>query len=531
VAEHTPSPREVLSDSSSLLDRRATGGLRGWGGFSAQVRYILISLPQWLREPDFESFQPERLEDVDVFRRVNGTSVTEHHQVKTSELGPGDAKRLIEDAFERLRGGAPATPDYPSFVIATPRPHTDVKAAFDAVALFRGTAFENSQDARRATTLEDLKSRLMNSGVVSRDELADFVIGRVSLRTDWGGLEPSNDGWGRIAGELGQVPDFAGYIVDELTAAAKEFAHRLDGRKRYLWPREEICSVLRDTIGTYRAGPPRTEGDIVLLSHASRALVRAQPTDVALPQSLRQARRLPFSVEHPQLLATTTDGDLADALTSLFLPDGTFQNALALAGSRPLIYYGFPHIPLAALAGFLLGEQATVHLVEHDRETGTFAWPISTTGETPRLIPTSARVEGPGALVVRVSVSSRVEPALCRIATAERIAGDIDFSLDRPRRGVVEREAQVREYARIIRNTLDGVVVSGGDVSSVHVFAAVPVSLAFLIGQLSSFRGFPPTYVYNFSAEDSPPYRWAVCIQGASAGRGLHFVPDVPPST
>jgi len=520
LPDPTPTSRSQPAETS-LLDQKATGGLASWGGFTSQVRYILVSLPGWLRMPDFESFQPERLEDVDVFRKVNGHVQTDHHQVKTSQVDPAHAKRLIEVAFERHRS---ATSGYhPFFVIATPRPHPEVKAALDAVALYRRTAFEGDQ-ARSASTRKDVTARLIEKGIVGTEQHATFALDRVSLAHDWGGLEPSNDGWGRLAGELGQVSEFDGYNFAELTAAIKDLAHHINTRKRYLWTRAEVCSVLRDAIGTYRAGPPRSAGDIIFLCHTSRAQVRAHPSLSSLPDALKHSRVLQHTVEHSELLTLCSEPSVKAAVASMMHPDGGFQNARTLAGSRPLLYYGFPHIPLASLAGYLLGEQAVVHLMEHDRETNTFEWAVSPLTTIEPLATQFHQAQDKGALVVRVSVSSQVTPSLCHIATSEPIAKTIDFSIERPRRGAIVSESQARGYAKLIRESLDLHASSGTEVTGVHVFAAVPVSLAFLIGQIASFHGFPLTFVYNFNAADSPPYRWAVCLHGAGTDGGVHIV-------
>jgi hypothetical protein len=177
-------------------------------------------------------------------------------------------------------------------------------------------------------------------------------------------------------------------------------------------------------------------------------------------------------------------------------------------------------VPLGALAGYLFGDQAQVYLIDHDRDQQRFAW-ASAAGAGPPLLVSRSDTATRGCAIVRVSISAVVDSELCVPCVDDTIAMELDFSIEEPMRGAVMSEEQARAYAKGIRQSLDRFVGGNPNVSSLHIFAAVPVSIAFLIGQSAASTGYPPTYVYNFRRTDVPPYYWAICLHQAAAGNGL----------
>lgn len=496
----------------SLLDAKAVGGLDGWSGFSAQVRYIAAQLARWFRMPDVTGFSPERDEDVDVFRK---SGVVDYHQVKTG-LQTASSTREIVAAFVARHENLITAGRVGRLVIASPSPNDQVRSAGKAVARFRdlGTA-----DPQREATRADLRTRLVSAGVV-RTEDCDFAIEHLDLMHDWGGLEPEHEPWGRIAGDLGGLPELHGLWVIELQHAAKALAQAIDQRKRHRWTRDEVVALVQHAVAEWRQGPPRASGDVILLCHQSLEPARSHPDRESMPERLRDCRVLPFVANQAELMGSRGWRELPESIASLFEPLGPFQAALAKGKSAPVVYYGFPHVPLAALAGFLMGGTAEVHLIDCDHDSKQFAWPRDDANPQDLHVaqPTSI---GRGAAIVRVSISARVAAADCQHHGGDPVAVEFDFRLDAPMRGVVRREGQARAYARTIRQTLDQYVGGSRDVSSLHVFAAVPVSVAFLIGQVAASTGYPDTWIYNYRYDDRPRYRWALNLRRAQTADGL----------
>jgi hypothetical protein len=101
------------------------------------------------------------------------------------------------------------------------------------------------------------------------------------------------------------------------------------------------------------------------------------------------------------------------------------------------------------------------------------------------------------------------------------VALDLHFTLPAPRRGSVRREEQLKAYVQQIQDTLDQ-YISGSPprpLKSVHVFAAVPVSVAFHLGRALAATWLPECFIYNYGKLEQPAYKWRLSLQAAAQGR------------
>ena len=86
-------------------------------------------------------------------------------------------------------------------------------------------------------------------------------------------------------------------------------------------------------------------------------------------------------------------------------------------------------------------------------------------------------------------------------------------------RGAISTELQSKQYAAALRRAMDARIAGNGAIDSIHVFAAVPVSVAFRIGQVLAHTSLPKAYVYNFDSATTPRYCWRLCLQDAAIQR------------
>jgi hypothetical protein len=96
---------------------------------------------------------------------------------------------------------------------------------------------------------------------------------------------------------------------------------------------------------------------------------------------------------------------------------------------------------------------------------------------------------------------------------------DLHFKLPAPRRSIVQAHEQMQAYVREIREQFDQHISNSTQLTSIHVFAAVPVSLAFSIGKALTATWLPPCYVYNFDLRDTPQYKWRLGLREAKERR------------
>src|SRR5262245_15491205 len=105
-----------------------------------------------------------------------------------------------------------------------------------------------------------------------------------------------------------------------------------------------------------------------------------------------------------------------------------------------------------------------------------------------------------GEVLIRTSISYPSGVPESR-AVVHRAALEVDLGLDKPKRGIVRSEEQVREYAGVFRQTLDTVAARMSGCRCIHLFYAGSVSLAFHLGQQISENIHPPVIAWNYRRE------------------------------
>jgi hypothetical protein len=366
MAEHKGTP--------SLLDRKATGGLYAWGAFRAQTRYIGLELPVWMAKDDFRGFQAERNEDVDVSFATAGVVARDQHQVKMTELSPVDIRELVEGFRERnsdqLASGA-----IRRFVIVCPYLTSPARALANSLRIFRTRDFSEStaDTVVRDVTLRELRQRFEGEGLSSS---FNFILERVDFHQDLGGLEPTApDSYDRVAARLKRLGVFRGYQLEELSEASAKLLQSVDDSQSILWSKDAIIDFLRRAIDAFRAGPPRPEGDLLLLCHETLKKVSLRPDTADAPDLFGKRRIRHVGIDDTSRVAGREWNGLGAAVDSLVAPGGVLSQALAeppvkgrvngsrqgrLNGSRLLIAQGWPLAaggPLPASGGRVKGAE------------------------------------------------------------------------------------------------------------------------------------------------------------------------------
>lgn len=263
-----------------------------------------------------------------------------------------------------------------------------------------------------------------------------------------------------------------------------------------------------------------TKKPLVLLSHDTLKSSIDTATVADLPGLLQGRDLQRVSANFVQHLEHegTTQAALNAVARSMVTESGAVRSCLS-DPRTDVLYFGFPHVPFGVLAGCIAGSQRHVHLVEHDRSSGRFRWPggpEAQAGQPAHLV----RSTGNCARLL-VSVSAVVDQKLCdRIVPARRSKIDLRVGLETPYRGAIVSESQARQLVDEIAHQVDSLLGGRSDIEAVHVFAAVPVSVAFLLGQrIFAGTALPPVVVHSLTATPRPAYRWGLNLADALAGR------------
>lgn len=495
-------PKTPKNGEPSLIEPRSTGGIHAGTGFRVQERYIAIRVAQWLAHPEFESFQAERSEDVDA--SFTG-GAREYHQVKDEALTPGKVKAIIDEFVERnsnlIKDGKVRR-----FVIACGSLNKLVRSLAKTLPIFRSRDFTHDK-AVEAKTLAEFNSRLRALKLEGHSEFIEQIL---DFQQDVLGLE-REDAHDRVAVVLARTLGIND--LGEAAYVAHELVRVLHDEPLRAWTKDEMLRHLRATREAYRLGPPRPAGDLIVVCHQTLKRMQHRPEAQDAPLLFEGRRARYVEIDHTRQFSEEGPPAAEGAVADLVREDGPFKAALA-AGS--VLYAGFPHIPLAALAGFVAQTERHVHLVEHDLDNGRFRWKPDAPS-TGMQVTTTKNAAGDVARL-RVSVSATVAADQCEaVLPASRVRMDLAFEADDLGRGTVGTEAQARAYASVIRRALDKHVAGRREFEEIHVFAAVPVSVAFLLGQILSGTGLPRAVVYNFNASATPSYHWSLCLHAARA--------------
>ncbi|WP_158623832.1 SAVED domain-containing protein [Corallococcus llansteffanensis] len=264
------------------------------------------------------------------------------------------------------------------------------------------------------------------------------------------------------------------------------------------------------------SGPaPRSE--LVLICHQALSQVRQTPGHIDAPQLTENRRVQGVSIDQTQALGKNRRSNLTQQVQRLAKPGGELLSVFSKPGVE-LLYYGFPLVPFAVLAGYLAKATQHVHVIEYDREKGRFAW-HEAPGRSYPALEVEGRAQGTGkALQIRLSISSEVKSSDCEtVLLAHCIRADLHFKVARPDFGIVRSAEQAQAYRLLLRKKINECMREMGDFESIHVFAAVPVSIAFLLGQVLSATNLPRSYVYNFNAKavPKPGYEWRLGLDEA----------------
>lgn len=263
-----------------------------------------------------------------------------------------------------------------------------------------------------------------------------------------------------------------------------------------------------------------TQKPLVRIRHEAYARADTAPELPDAPELFQNRPVREVSIDHTRALESRdwSREKLEAEIQQLVAPRGKFRRALSERGTE-LIYFGFPFVPLAVLSGYI-AKARPIHVFEYDRDKKRFTWEAESSNPFPPLLIEDQRHEMGTAARLRLSISAPVQLEDCReVLKDDEVLLDLNCRLGAPARGVIRRKSQAQSYAQQLRQMLDRQITNNPTVQSIHIFAAVPVSIAFHLGQELNTTWMRPCYVYNFEQEKVPRYKWRLCLRAAAEGQ------------
>jgi hypothetical protein len=180
-----------------------------------------------------------------------------------------------------------------------------------------------------------------------------------------------------------------------------------------------------------------------------------------------------------------------------------------------LAYFGFAPIPLALHLGYRIERGIKVDVYQRHHVLEDWAWPLDGSLSTQSLItPMNFPDHGTtneGPVVIRVSTSHQIVPAETAEVVPQSLA-EVDVALAHPGEDALETRGALAEVVKAFNYALSRLKHLFPNITAVHLFAAIPVGLAFRLGTQINPTIYPRVVTYQYWLKGSPRYRRAIVL-------------------
>lgn len=261
-----------------------------------------------------------------------------------------------------------------------------------------------------------------------------------------------------------------------------------------------------------------TKGWLVL-SHSHERFPNFDEADIldALPQAMRDGPR-----QHARIHGTEEIGpDLTRVDWEALQLEQAEQVERLVAPwrkeGRGVAYFGRAYIPLAIDLGFRVENWVPHQVFQYQREDKSWRWPGSTSGD-PVL---DVRIEdnlpskpshGTGSVTIRVGVTTRIAEADV-LAKVPNPMADIEIHLgDACGVTALKSHDDLERVAKAFETQLYRALEIYPQAEFIHLFAAVPQSLAFRMGTMINPTVHPLIQTYQYVRNAEPKYHRALIV-------------------
>ncbi len=151
--------------------------------------------------------------------------------------------------------------------------------------------------------------------------------------------------------------------------------------------------------------------------------------------------------------------------------------------------------PLLIKLGALLGDIVPADVYQRHREPRpTWKWPARPKGTTPFEIRRPASTVGPPALVLALSATVTAD-RITSVLGSDAAIWTVTVAI--PHKEIVKSPNQLAEVRALFRRLLDEIKAVHGQTTLLHVFPAMPVSLAVELGRARSPKADMPWRLYD----------------------------------
>ena len=257
----------------------------------------------------------------------------------------------------------------------------------------------------------------------------------------------------------------------------------------------------------------------LILTHSHERFPAFDEADIldALPQSIREGPRQQARIHGQEEIGPDLTRVDWEALQHEQARE--FERVVApwRQEGRGVVYFGRAYIPLAIDLGFRVENWVPHQVFQYHRDSKSWRWPGRSSGDpvlevhTEDNLPTRPS-NGTGPVAIRVGVTTRIarEDVLARLPNP---MGDIEIHLgDGCGVTALRSHDDLERVARAFESQLYHALEIYPQAESIHLFAAVPQSLAFRMGTMINPTVHPLIQTYKHVRNAEPKYQRALVV-------------------
>lgn len=260
---------------------------------------------------------------------------------------------------------------------------------------------------------------------------------------------------------------------------------------------------------------------IIIIKHAILDSIEDNEVLSALPDTLNGLDPIIFTVA-PVKTTLEESGDI-HWQTAADLQRQQFENEILpiinANKTSVIAYFGMSPIPLAVHMGYLIEPIKKVWVFQRHHQTKSWKW-IQNSSD-PFEIKTNGipkdRFEATGDVILRVKTSFDINPELTTDLIKQH-SKEIDIETSVFNTDVFKTFEQIESFANAYNTCIDAVANYLPKADTIHLFAAVPVGVAFLLGTKINPNLHPRIQTYQYSKINGGTYDAALVVQLKNAG-------------
>ncbi len=178
-----------------------------------------------------------------------------------------------------------------------------------------------------------------------------------------------------------------------------------------------------------------------------------------------------------------------------------------------IVYFGAAPIPLAIHLGYLIGDFEKFDVFQQHHDTKLWDWESSETTIDINVENLPKEVfESAGDVIINFATSVAINQDEVKKIVQSPLK-TLEVHPSNYGRDIIKSQVDLVELSNSFRDVLDSILNNLPNTNSIHLFAAIPVGLSFLLGTKISSTMHPRLFTYLYNKQEEVQHRVAFIIQ------------------